>query len=121
MHEQVVHGLDVFGEESHCAGPFVEGTPRRARVVFGSTVMFDCRYRANRPIEGLFLPVAKTPRWNRQYRQTWNGWMDDRQENSQDNCRDKYRDKCRENFQDSILLFPNTTYVRRMTAAPTEG
>jgi hypothetical protein len=22
VHEQVVHGLDVFGEESHCSDPF---------------------------------------------------------------------------------------------------
>jgi hypothetical protein len=26
MHEQVVHGFDVFGKESHCADPFVLGT-----------------------------------------------------------------------------------------------
>src|SRR6266849_10724724 len=26
MHEQVVHGLDVFGKESHCGSFFFEGT-----------------------------------------------------------------------------------------------
>ena len=36
MHEQVVHGLDVFGKQSHCGHPCVLGTCRR-RPFFGRT------------------------------------------------------------------------------------
>jgi hypothetical protein len=33
MHEEVVHGFDVFGEESHCSS-FLLGTPRAACGLF---------------------------------------------------------------------------------------
>lgn len=41
VHEQIVHGLDVTGEESHRRIPFVVAEHRRARSPAGCAAMFD--------------------------------------------------------------------------------
>ena len=38
MHEQVVHGFDVFGKESHCGSFFVEGTHSAAGAVVAAPI-----------------------------------------------------------------------------------
>ena len=32
VHEQIVHGFDVFGKKSHCAGSLIDGTRRANRL-----------------------------------------------------------------------------------------
>jgi hypothetical protein len=63
MHEQVVHGFDVFAEESHCTDPFVMGrngalfAPHTPKCPIADT-------SANQGSAGLFLDFSKTPQWN---------------------------------------------------------
>jgi hypothetical protein len=38
MHEQVVHGFDVFGKESHCGSFFVKGTHSAAGAVVAAPI-----------------------------------------------------------------------------------
>jgi hypothetical protein len=49
MHEQVVHGFDVFGKESHCGSFFVEGTHSAAGVVVAAPIcsIADTRQQAD--------------------------------------------------------------------------
>src|SRR6476660_7907953 len=63
VHEQVVHGLDVSGKESHFSHPFLfwEHT---ARAVPSSAGMVDCPHQANRVTARLFLLAMETSRWN---------------------------------------------------------
>ena len=60
MHKQIIHGLDVFGEESHCSILFVSGTRSRVYVV---ATMADCSIAdtsANRRDVWRFLRGTKT-------------------------------------------------------------
>jgi hypothetical protein len=64
MHEQVVHGLDVFGEESHCTLLFL-GTRRRGAALSPiRAIMFDCYPCANRLTDGMFLKPSKNASGN---------------------------------------------------------
>jgi hypothetical protein len=59
MQEQIVHGLNVFGKESHWRVLLLRGQ-NSAGVVAGTPICPVADISANRPIAVLFLQVAKT-------------------------------------------------------------
>jgi hypothetical protein len=65
MQEQVVHGFDVSGKESHCSDPFwFREHDRAAGPWSGTPIGSVADTRANQLIARLFLPARKTSQWN---------------------------------------------------------
>jgi hypothetical protein len=101
MQEQVVHGFDVSGKESHCSDPFwFREHDRAAGPWSGTPIGSVADTRANQLIARLFLPARKTSQWN-------TGTLQNRQELGI--AKAATRISCAK------------TYVRHMTAAPIEG
>jgi len=60
MHEQIVHGLDVFGEESHCGRPSFGDM--QAQAFPGPTdAARSLLIGINRLAKRMFLKASKTP------------------------------------------------------------
>jgi hypothetical protein len=73
VHEQVVHGSDVFGKESHCADPFVWGTHSDAFVVAAAPICSIADATLTDGSRGCSSRLRKRRAMEQEHREKWNG------------------------------------------------